>query len=315
MKQAQRLAFATAIMTLVLIGVGVLVRATGSGLGCDNWPTCKGVSVIPEHHHAVIEMSHRLVASLVGFMVIGVAVLAWKHYRHAPIVFWTALVTVPLVGFQGVLGAITVVRELPPEIVATHLVTAQIVLAAELIVAFGMLAEDPTRKPLVPERYRPAARRIGLAGLVAMAWLVLVMWVGGYMTESGAATACSGWPLCNGSAIPANDHHEIWHMAHRYLAGSFIIFIATFATFAWKARRELPWARVAAIAAVLLYVVQVFIGALNVWYTFPDALTITHTVIASSVWFTLASTVVIAWYAPLLRREGATSLRPEEVPA
>ena len=57
MKLAQYLAFATVIMTLVLIAVGVLVRATGSGLGCPDWPTCHRGVVPPEHKHAMIERS------------------------------------------------------------------------------------------------------------------------------------------------------------------------------------------------------------------------------------------------------------------
>src|SRR5215213_10228078 len=108
MQLAQRLAFATAGLTLVLIGVGVLVRATNSGLGCPDWPTCHGGVVPPADKYAVIEYSHRIVASLVGFLVVAVAALAWRHYRDVPAVLWVAIGTVPLVGFQGILGAITV---------------------------------------------------------------------------------------------------------------------------------------------------------------------------------------------------------------
>ncbi|MCA9863603.1 MAG: COX15/CtaA family protein, partial [Thermomicrobiales bacterium] len=296
MKQAQYLAFATVIMTLFLIAVGVFVRATGSGLGCPDWPLCHDGVVPPAHKHAVIEMTHRYTASIVGFMVIGVAIMAWKYYRHVPAIFWTALLTVPLVGFQGILGAITVVRELPPEIVATHLLTAMIVLSCELIVAIGMYIEDPVRETGSLPAARKAFRRSGVWAAAGPAWLAVTLWVGGYMTESGAATACSGWPLCNGSVLPAADDHEVTHMLHRYLAGLFLFFIAGFVVAAWKARGRAPWAPVLAIATAVLYVAQVVVGALNVWMTFPDPLTISHTVIASLVWATLSAAALLAWY-------------------
>ena len=55
-----------------------------------------------------------------------------------------------------------------------------------------------------------------------------------------------------------------------------------------------------AIGLGVLYVAQVVVGALNVWYTFPDVLTISHTVIAASIWFTLASAVALTFYAPAI---------------
>ncbi|MCA9832141.1 MAG: COX15/CtaA family protein [Dehalococcoidia bacterium] len=314
MKLAQYLAFATVIMTLVLIAVGVLVRATGSGLGCPDWPTCHGGVVPPEHKHAMIEMSHRYTASLVGFMVIGVAALAWRHYRHVPAVFWTALLTVPLVGLQGLLGAITVVRELPPEIVATHLLTAMAVLSCQLTVAIGMYIEDPAHQKSTLVTTRAALRPAGRWALMALAWLAVTLWIGGYMTESGAATACSGWPLCNGSVLPAADDHEVTHMLHRYLAGLFVFFIAGFAFAAWRARDRVRWAPILGFAAVVLYTVQVVIGALNVWLTFPEPLTISHTVIASLVWFTLSSAALLAWYQPAAERRRIGSLARGKVP-
>ncbi|MGE5594422.1 MAG: COX15/CtaA family protein [Hyphomicrobiales bacterium] len=316
MTNAQRLAIATALATLVLIAVGALVRATGSGLGCPDWPTCHGGVVPPGHRTAVIEYSHRFVASVVGLMVIATAVMAWKYYRHVPFIVWVATITVPLVGIQGLLGAITVVRELPPEIVATHLVTAMLVLGCEIAVAVSMYLEDPAhRHRLTSAANAAAAHRVGALAAAAMGWLAVTMWIGGYMAESGASTACSGWPLCNGSVVPANDDQEITHMVHRYLAGALVFLIVPFLIAAWRARDRLFWAAPAAIAVIALYVAQVIVGAFNVWYTFPDTLTVAHTAIAAGVWFGLTTAAVFAFYAPAAERRRVHAPSRIEVPA
>lgn len=316
MTNAQRLATATAIMTLILIAIGTFVRATGSGLGCPDWPTCHGSAIPPGNQESLIEFSHRFTASIVGFMVIGVAILAWKYYRHVPIIVWLAFVTVPLVGFQGILGAITVVRELPPEVVATHLVTAMIVLACEIVVAVAMYLEDPAHRERLTSLARVAeGRRVGALALAALGWLVVVFWVGGYMAESGAATACSGWPLCNGGVLPASDDQEITHMLHRYLAGAFVFLIVPFILLAWRERSRLFWSGPLAIATGVLYVAQVLVGALNVWYTFPDPLTVAHTAIAAGVWFALAASAAFAYYAPAAERRRVRPPSRIEVPA
>lgn len=309
MIKAQRLAFATLALTLILVGVGVLVRASGSGLGCPDWPLCHGGVVPPtDSHKPVIEYSHRLVASIVGLMVIALAVVAWREYRHVPFIWGVALFTVPLVGFQGILGAITVYRELPPEVVATHLVTAMLVLGCLVAIAVAMWMEDPAHRPTTERLARVDTRRLRLLGLVSIVWLVAVMWVGGYMTESGASTACEGWPLCNGSVTPANDDQEITHMLHRYLAGGFGFLIIGWAWQVWTLRSQLSWAKPIAILAGVFYLAQVTVGALNVWYTFPEPLTISHTVIASLIWTVLAGGIILAYYAPAaLRRTRAVT--------
>ncbi|HMO95396.1 MAG TPA: COX15/CtaA family protein, partial [Tepidiformaceae bacterium] len=266
MALAQRLAFVTVFLTLVLIGVGVLVRATGSGLGCPDWPLCHGGAVPPGERKAIIEFSHRFVASIVGLLVIAVAVAAWKYYRHVPFIVWVATATVPLVGFQGLLGAITVVRELPPEVVATHLITAMIVLSCTVAVAVAMYLEDPGHRQQF-DRAVEAPRQVGRWALLGAGWLIALMWVGGYMAESGASTACEGWPLCNGGILPASDDHEITHMLHRYLAAAFIVFVAPALVAAWRNRERIRWAVPFGTALGVLYVAQVLVGALNVWYT------------------------------------------------
>ncbi len=61
---------------------------------------------------------------------------------------------------------------------------------------------------------------------------------------------------------------------------------------------RIAWARPVAVALSVLYVAQVLAGALNVWYTFPDELTVSHTVLAASIWFTLSAAVALTYYVP-----------------
>ena len=59
-------------MTFLLVVVGVVVRSTGSGLGCPEWPTCHGSWVPPfDNPHAIIEWSHRTTAAIVGILALG----------------------------------------------------------------------------------------------------------------------------------------------------------------------------------------------------------------------------------------------------
>jgi heme a synthase len=56
------------------------------------------------------------------------------------------------------------------------------------------------------------------------------------------------------------------------------------------------------------------VGALNVWYVFPEPLTVSHTAIASGIWFTLSAAVFLSFYSPVAER--ALSYRGTvEVPA
>lgn len=313
MKSAQRLALATVFATFVLVGVGVLVRATNSGLGCPDWPTCHGGVVPPGDKYAIIEFSHRFVASIVGLLVIAVAYLAWKHYREVRPVVVVALLTVPLVGIQGLLGALAVVRELPPEVVATHLVTAMLILGCQVFVAIGMVRADPAGSAATLVEARDQRQRMGRIAVIALAWLVVLFWVGAYMAESGAATACADWPTCNGASIVPGDDHEWTHMGHRFLAGAFLVPLVLFVR-AGVAARAFAWAQPIVRGVMVLYALQVGVGALNVWYTFPDPLTISHTVIATAIWILLASSAVLCYYTPVAVQE-RRAMRGAGVPA
>lgn len=300
MRATRNLAFITCAATLILIGVGVYVRATGSGLGCPDWPTCHGGIVPPHEQEALIESTHRFVAALVGLLVIATAVLAWRHYRGAPAVLWPAIAAVPLVGIQGVIGAITVWEELPAEIVATHLLLAMAILTVMAATALAMFNE---MRGGIPPEQRAAAWRVGQRAIVTLVLFAAVVWMGGYLGESGGSTACEGWPLCSGGVFPGADDQQITHMVHRYLAALLLIPLVWLIVAAWRERGTLRWGMHVARTAAVVYAAQVAIGALNVLYTFPDALTVTHTVLASVLWLALSAAALLGYSAQAAPRE------------
>src|SRR4051795_8784564 len=126
----QKLAGLTLATSLLLVTIGVVVRATDSGLGCPDWPLCHG-QVLPSlgDTKGWIEWVHRGVAAVIGLLVLAMAVVALARYRDRPSILWPTLGAVALVGFQAWLGRETVRLGNSGESVTAHLATAMALLA------------------------------------------------------------------------------------------------------------------------------------------------------------------------------------------
>jgi len=121
----QKLAAATVVTAILLVTIGVIVRATGSGLGCPDWPLCHG-QLIPSLNDpkAWIEWVHRTVAAIIGFEVLGLAILAFLDLRSRRTLLVASIVSVLLVGFQAWLGMETVRQGNSGTSVTAHLASA-----------------------------------------------------------------------------------------------------------------------------------------------------------------------------------------------
>jgi heme a synthase len=140
----QRLALLTTATTYFLILVGGLVRASGAGLGCPDWPRCFGswippfsaADLPPQFDHSLFnpalmwtEYVNRLLGVTVGFLIFATMVVAIRDHRREPRILWSTLLAFLLVGFQGWLGGVVVQEELTPWIVTAHLVVALVIVS------------------------------------------------------------------------------------------------------------------------------------------------------------------------------------------
>lgn len=148
----QRLALWTTATTYFLILVGGLVRASGAGLGCPDWPRCFG-SWIPPASAASLppqfdpsqfnpflmwtEYLNRLLGASVGILIFATAVSAWRHHRRDPHILWTTIAAFLLVGFEGWLGGRVVAHELAAWIVTAHLIVAIIIVQLLLYATYA----------------------------------------------------------------------------------------------------------------------------------------------------------------------------------
>ena len=106
-----RFAAVTTGLTFALLLLGIYTAVAGAGLTCGaSWPHCDGwMGLFPANWPSFIEWFHRLVAMVVGFLVLGLAVTAWRRGRSRA-VRWATTGALALLPTQIVLGGLTVTR-------------------------------------------------------------------------------------------------------------------------------------------------------------------------------------------------------------
>jgi protoheme IX farnesyltransferase len=302
-----KLAAVTVAMTFLLVVVGVVVRSTGSGLGCPEWPTCHGSWVPPfDNPHAIIEWSHRTTAAIVGILALATAIAALVAYRRRRTILWPALAALGLVIFQAALGKAAVESDLSGDIVTAHLGTAMALLALLIYV---------TLRSNLPAERRPRGNSVAAClGLAAAAVFVLML-LGSHVTATGSALAFPDWPLMNGSPLPALTAADAPHVIHRWAAviAGLLVAIATIA--AWRQRRRSPMVANWAAAAALLFAIEAFAGGLQVLTQLAVWTQIVHLALAAAVWGLLVAATVLSIYRrPLPAEAGSGVASPFPTP-
>src|SRR6266568_5783009 len=281
-----RLAWTAATFTYVLIILGAIVRTTGSGLGCgEHWPLCNGKLLPPLDLPTMIEYGHRLAAAAVSGLVAALAGYAWwlrqgaeSGERFAP--DRTAYVALGLLVLQVLLGAVTVKLSLPPWTVILHLGTAMLLLATLIVAAKPTPGATltPGASPGKPEPPITPGSRPGLVGIVALVLGFATVLFGALTANLGAASACLGFPLCNGQVVPAGNYLQHIHWVHRLLAYTLFGYVWWWAL---HMRTRGAW------WVVGLVTLQVAVAAAMVLLGLPAPLQATHVAVGAAVWAAL----------------------------
>jgi protoheme IX farnesyltransferase len=275
--------------TYLLVVVGAIVRATGSGLGCPEWPTCHGSWIPPlDNPHAIIEWSHRTLAALTGAVVAGVALVAVLRHRDRPAVVVASVAAAGMVVFQAWLGKVAVETDLSGDIVTAHLATAMGLFALLLFV--WMRSRYPRDVPAAGGWSGFAI----LAGLTALATYGLLL-LGAHVTATGSALAFDDWPLMNGVLFPPLDPAVLPHVWHRWATVAVGLLVAGTVVAARRGREPTPLPMLATTAGGL-YLAQVVVGGAQVLTDLAPWTQVAHVALGAAVFGTLATLAMAGHY-------------------
>jgi len=285
MNRFRNLALASTAATTFLIAWGGLVRATGSGDGCPDWPKCFGKWIPPFEYHALIEYTHRSLV-VVSTILIGIqAVWAWRRFRQDRHVLWASVASVPLIFLQAALGGVVVETRLDPFWVTAHFAVAMLVLGVLVHALVGALT--------LGVRGRGDASFARLAAWTALVTYALLL-VGTYVRAENAGIVFRDWPLMDGRLVPTLGGAATAMFLHRVVAAA-VLLLVIWVTIRVRTVPGRPRALVRlATLALVLFAGQVLVGAANVWTLLDVWARTTHVALSAVIW---AVMVAVAGYA------------------
>ena len=140
-----RWAMLSALATYLLILSGAFVTATPGALAaCPDWPLCQGWT-LPFDHLPAVNMFHRLVAALLGLLIIYTLHLGWRKGGRksggGKIIRALSLAGLILFAAQLLVGGIAVWTGFPVELRALHIALATAVWA--VMASLALLSSRP----------------------------------------------------------------------------------------------------------------------------------------------------------------------------
>ena len=174
-----RFAAFVAFATFILIIAGGLVTSTGSGLSVPDWPLSFGKLMPPMEGGVFYEHGHRMIATTIGLLTILLAFGLWKFER--PGIRVLGFLALGMVLLQGVLGGLTVLLKLPPQVSVAHALIGPIFFS--LIVTIAVLTGISDLSPQ-PRESQPLGKLRRL-GLLTSGFILFQMFLGAVLRHTG----------------------------------------------------------------------------------------------------------------------------------
>lgn len=145
----RHLAAVTTGLTFVLILLGLHTGSTGGGLSCGTqWPLCNGwLGLFPADWASFFEWFHRLVAMVVGFLLLGFLYGVWRRQDDRTIRY-SVTAAIAILPLQILLGGVTTTagglfpRGFNPVVMIAHFATATAIFVL-LVFATARLFDPP----------------------------------------------------------------------------------------------------------------------------------------------------------------------------
>lgn len=264
--------------TFILIFIGGLVTSTDSGLAVPDWPTTYGQFMFSFPLSQMVggifyEHGHRMVASLVGMLMVILAVWLWlkEPRRWVKRLGWLALLAVIM---QGLLGGLTVLFLLPTAISVGHGALAQIFFCLTISLALVTSKEWQQPPAKITDAQRPPLPTLTS---VTTAAVFIQLILGALMRHTKSGLAIPDFPLAFGRIIPPFDSAKIAiHFSHR--VGALVVSTLVIWTVAriikyYRGEKKLYRPAVFLAGALLL---QLTLGAFTVWTQKDVLITTAH---------------------------------------
>ncbi|MDP2654198.1 MAG: COX15/CtaA family protein [Candidatus Omnitrophota bacterium] len=291
--------------TLFLIFVGGEVTSHSAGLSVPDWPLSYGMLFPPMVGGVFYEHGHRMVATVVGFLTLCLAILlqylepqSWLRKLG----FWTLGAVI----LQGILGGITVKFFLPTPVSVSHAVLAQTFLILTVILAYGESRERTSREP--GDEADPRVFRLFII-FTALIYLQLIL--GAVMRHTASGLAIPDFPKMGDRWFPPFDSsmlawindwrfmnnyesvtlHQVGiHFLHRLMAGILAGFLIWINLTTFLRQNVAPRIAKTILAIDGLVLLQISLGILTVWTQKAPTMTSLHVVTGAA---TLALSVLL----------------------
>lgn len=290
MKQFKRFSLLATFATYLLIFVGGLVRVSGAGLGCPDWPKCFGrwippirIADLPPEFDpnsfnftlAWIEYINRLIGVLVGFLILIVAILAIRWYRKNSRVLVPAVTSALLVAFQGWQGGRVVASELEPLVVSVHTLIALLIVSLLVFIQRVLQSNEelPSFGAIQLSKHNVMLFRITL--LVLLAQIVIGTFVRGTIEAAYAKV-----PLLSAQQAL----HQIGHIDNLHIYIGILLAFLTAVVFLQIHRIKAilsKWSYNLAVSLLILLAVQLVVGSILLWFKLPELFQVFHLWLAS----------------------------------
>ncbi len=278
-----RITWACLLSLYAIIVTGSLVRLTGSGLGCEDWPRCSDQRFVDvSNAHAAIEQINRLFTGVVAFAVIAAALLSLRlRPRHSSLI-WLALGLVAGVVLQVMIGAIVVISGLHPAFNMAHYLVSILLITT----AFEMLCR--VRRLLRSDTNLMGAKGVDvststrrLIGLL-MALFCLVLIAGTVVTGSGPHAGDQTAPRFSLSIQSVTRIHS---------AAVWLALLTVIVLFARIRRNSFEWRLLSRSLETLtmIMIAQGFLGYLQYFAGVPAGLVAVHVALSVAVWIAALS--------------------------